>query len=217
MPVCAYNPRGTSGSGKTTIVRELLRYSGATPVQWAGKKPVLYQGQMMSVPLWVIGSYQTTCGGCDTIDSVHKVAELLVPLMNDPGPGIVIYEGLMISHMIGTVGAAVKPYGQRHVMAFLDTPLQTCLDRVRARRLAAGQTKPLNVENTTKDHRAVQNCMRNAADQGFRVVSLNHLRASQQTMEILNELSKLSLAGPVDDQAGGGTARLRDESEEALD
>ena len=197
MPVSAFNPRGTSGSGKTTIVRAILDAANAKPSAYEGKKVRMYRGELNRVPLYVIGSYESTCGGCDTIPSVHIAASMITDVMNTPGPGVLIYEGLMISHMIGTVGATVAPYGERHVMGFLDTPLFLCLERVQARRRARGDDRPFNPTNTVKDYANVERCKRNALTQGFRVTTIDHTRAVDHSMEIINELSELSLVGEV--------------------
>jgi hypothetical protein len=62
--------------------------------------------------------------------------------------GHVFYEGLLGSEYYGRIGKVSEQFRDRHVFAFLDTPLQVCLDRVQARRLAKGNTKPLNTANT---------------------------------------------------------------------
>lgn len=136
---------------------------------------MIYHGVFNKHPIAFLGSYATDCGGCDTIPKVSIVAELLQEIMGSPGEGIVFYEGLMISHMIGTVGAAVRPYETRHIMGFLDTPLDVCIERVKARRLARGNDKPFDPKRTlTKDYVAVGQAKRNATIQGFRVVDIGY-------------------------------------------
>lgn len=203
--LCAFNPRGTSGSGKTTIARAILDASGAIPYEAENKKVRVYRGELDKVPVYVLGSYATTCGGCDTIESVHIAAELIVRHMELPGPGLVVYEGLMISHMIGTVGDAVRPYGKRHVMAFLDTPLDVCLERIRERRRARGEKRPLNTENTTKDWDAVRRARQNALNQGFVVVDIDHTNSIDQSLGVVRGLCKLSQALALDNGEGTGS------------
>lgn len=178
----AFNLRGTNGSGKTFVARALLRESNAKPVEFARPgKPLYYQGMLFGVPLVIFGSYETQCGGCDTIDSVKKVADLLDMAFKSKDHGIVFYEGLMISHMIGTVGAKVKEYNNRHIMGFLDTPLEKCIERVKARRLERGNTLPFDPNRTlVGDYRAVQGARRNAIAQGFNVVNINHMAAVEE-------------------------------------
>lgn len=192
MPSTAFNPRGTSGSGKTTIARAIMDEAKAVPFRHSLRRIVAYRGELFKVPLYVLGSYVSTCGGCDTIPSVGEAAGLIKELMDDPAPKIVVYEGLMISHMIGTVGAAVKPYGDRHVMAFLNTPLDVCLRRVQDRRNARGATKEFNPSNTIKDHASVKRCQSNAIRDGFRVITLDYTNSIPQSFEVLHGLSRIA-------------------------
>jgi hypothetical protein len=217
MPSTAFNPRGTSGSGKTTIARYILQISNAQPVELSGNRVLVYRGKFEETPLYVIGSYGTACGGCDTISRVATVAELVTNLMDDALPKIVVYEGLMISHMIGTVGSAVRKYGSRHIMGFLDTPLQTCLDRVQTRRTARGASKPFNPDNTVRDHANVLRCKNNAIRDGFTVRTIDHLNAVPQSIGILHELSQVAKSVRMDTGEGEYTRQEAYGSQQALD
>lgn len=182
----AFNLRGTNGSGKTHVARLLIRMSGATPVDLVAKKPLMYRGQMFDKPFFVLGSYATQCGGCDTIPSVSIVANLLTDLRNSNVDGLVFYEGLMISHMIGTVGNTVKDWGTDHVMGFLDTPVETCIARVKARRLEKGNFKPFDPNKTlVKDYAAVKAARRNAIAAGFVVEDIDHKDAMQNVVRLI--------------------------------
>ena len=74
------NPRGTSGSGKTELVRRLLAQYGwqrGARFEGAGPKPIHRAGRCRPLgyrlghplggrPLAVLGHYEVTSGGCDT-------------------------------------------------------------------------------------------------------------------------------------------------------
>lgn len=185
----AFNLRGTNGSGKTHVARRLLELSHAKPTRMAGRKPIMYHGILHRRPLCILGSYETNCGGCDTIPKVAWVANLLDELLGAHGEGIVFYEGLMISHMIGTVGAMAKKYNDQHVMGFLNTPLEVCIERVKKRRLSRGNDKPFDPERTlVGDYRAVQAARQNALSQGFHVVDIDYEVALRN---VLTHLAKL--------------------------
>ena len=188
----AFNLRGTNGSGKTTVARHLLLRSKATPEAWlTPKKPLVYQGKLHGLPLFILGSYVTDCGGCDTIPKVSIVAETVERIMDTGKPGLLFYEGLMISHMIGTVGATVHKYGLNHTMGFLDTPVETCIERVVERRIARGNDSPFDPNRTlVKDYRAVRRCRENAIQQGFQVVDVPHANANQFVYDFLGEMAQ---------------------------
>lgn len=177
------NVRGTNGSGKTTIARAF--FDESTPVSEVreGKKVRLYVRDWNGIPLYILGSYEAVCGGCDTIPEVGIVADLLGSIYGDTG--VCLYEGLMISHMLGTVGSEVEAYGSDHVMAFLDTPLETCIQRVVGRRHARGDFREFDPKNVIKDHKAVSNCRQNAIKKGFRVIDLDHTNAKSICDDII--------------------------------
>ena len=188
----AFNLRGTNGAGKTHVARHLLQCSMAKPHTKRGKKIATYKGDLYGQDFIIFGSYETNCGGCDTIPSVHIVAEMLDKYLALPNT-LIFYEGLMISHMIGTVGATVKMHPKwLHTMGFLDTPLETCIARVQQRRLDQGNTKPFDPERTlVKDYKAVRRARENAIDQDFHVVDVRHDHAVVDVLTYLRKLSDL--------------------------
>jgi adenylate kinase family enzyme len=154
------NLRGTSGSGKTTVVRGLMeKYPAIEPLMVAddkGKEKIHgYECRMANFPgnppnLYVVGSYKNVCGGCDGIktqdeicDRVRKYAGMMIV---EGSNGLdetyrqchVVFEGLLISHLysryLNLDREMVKTHAQHTIWAFLDTPEQVCVDRVSARR-----------------------------------------------------------------------------------
>lgn len=203
----SYQLRGTNGSGKTRVARYLLEESKAKPILRLGRKVRAYQGELDGYPLFILGSYETACGGCDTINSVQEVADLLRLFMTncdetsvyevDPAPGIVFFEGLMISHMLGTVGAMqVKLGKQNNVLAFLDTPLDKCIEHVMTRRMLRKDERPFDPKNVIKDHPRVHQSKDNAIKQGFRTTSVHWQESISTVRHDLKALSVgMALAG----------------------
>jgi len=168
---------GNSGSGKTTIIRNLFEHATVTlGVEKLGgnpKKPEAYKFMLPGVmlPIYVLGSYENTCGGVDTI----PIMDDLVKLIHHYAPlGNVIYEGLLISTYYGTAGREMNTYGRRHVWAFLDTPLEVCIERVKARRHAAGDERPFNEENTRNRHKPIENLAKKLVIMKANVAMLAH-------------------------------------------
>lgn len=187
----SYQLRGTNGSGKTFVATYLIAASEAKPVLYTedGRKVRAYRGMLNGVPIFFLGSYETRCGGCDTIPSVAEVAGLLAMYMAEPGPHIVFFEGLMISHMLGTVGAMQAELGKdRNVLAFLDTPLEKCIERVITRRMLRKDDRPFDPKNVIKDHPRVAQSMVNAVAQGYRVRTIDHTNACNEVREDIEKL-----------------------------
>jgi hypothetical protein len=162
------NLRGTSGSGKTTVVRGLMAKFPINQVVGEEKKPYGYECRpdrsghnpgddaFADRPnLYVVGSYKNTCGGCDGIKTQDEICDRVRTFAPK---GDVVFEGLLISHLFSryvSLDKEMQALGQHTIWAFLDTPLDVCLDRVRARRDARAAAKgtvagPLDVTNTTQ-------------------------------------------------------------------
>lgn len=136
--------RGTSGSGKTWVMREVMkRLSGMvtrTPVYVEKRKRPLYY--LFDNRIAVLGSYEAACGGCDTIGSARAVFETIQAL--PAGIETIICEGLLLSE---DVKWSTQLPDLR--VLFLSTPLETCLKQIGERRKEAGNDKPLNTANTS--------------------------------------------------------------------
>jgi hypothetical protein len=134
---------GTSGSGKTTVARGLISKASENILRndfHELRIPTLAQ------PLFILGRYdKVKCGGMDTIQSPERQIELMETCAKE---GHVFYEGLLLSGFYGRIGQASEKFGDQHVFGFLTTPLETCLERVQARRAERGTTTAFNPANT---------------------------------------------------------------------
>lgn len=147
--------RGTSGSGKTYVMREVMRFIAPSDrwskVHVAGRKQPLYYRWPLEVAdgyptVSVLGHYETACGGCDNIGSAKAVTELLTSLEEaTTSPQHILCEGLLLSEDTKWTVTLSKELLR---VLFLNTDLETCLQQVRNRRVEAGNEKPLNPENT---------------------------------------------------------------------
>jgi len=145
------NIRGCNGSGKTTTVR---RFLDRLPSQAMGGKPGKPAGYAVDAtewgimrPVYIVGSYENTCGGTDGIKTQEEIVERVSRAYEY---GHVLVEGLLMSKSSsgGTVAPALKSMGA--VFAFLDTPWDVCLSRVLSRRAEAGNDKPFDPDKTMR-------------------------------------------------------------------
>jgi len=140
---------GCSGAGKTTAVRQyMLRYD-AQAVESHVPKPEAY---ICDLYTYVLGSYENTCGGMDTVGSAAKVMALVDKYA---ARGNVIFEGLLQSTYYGAMGAHSIKYGKDYIYAFLDTPIELCLERVVARRAASGRNNKFDPQLTRNKHATI--------------------------------------------------------------
>jgi ABC-type dipeptide/oligopeptide/nickel transport system ATPase component len=193
------NIRGTSGSGKTYAVREVMRLIAKyyTNYDWLpvrgeykskGKtvsKVVAQVSHFRMQPVYVIGNYAANvCGGCDTITSQDVVCSLVRHFSQF---GHVIFEGLILSHLYARYVALddeLTSAGERYVWAFLDTPLKLCLERVQQRRDARGDDRPFNPENTIGKFESIVKCRSKVEELGREVITVPHDNPARTIMEL---------------------------------
>lgn len=183
------NVRGTSGSGKTHTVRGLMDVIGQP---WADVhnlegKVIAHVAHFRMQPVYVIGDYSSNvCGGCDKIRSQNEVCSLVRHFSQF---GHVVFEGLILSHLYARYVALddeMTGMGEHYVWAFLDTPIELCLERITQRRLDVGNTKPLNPYNTISKHESILRCIEKVRDERRAVVILDHNNPVEQLIELLN-------------------------------
>lgn len=155
------NIRGCNGSGKTTIVRRFLQRLTVTPLGGKPGRPLGYRVDASSwgiaTPVYVVGSYENTNGGADGIKTQEEIVDRV---QKAHAHGHVLVEGILMSKSSEGGVCAPALRGMGAIFAFLDTPWETCLERVLARRLAAGNEKPFDPEKTMRS--AYQQCHRSA-------------------------------------------------------
>jgi len=164
---------GCSGAGKTTAVRQLMDYcSGITSLRnTAGKIEAYCLEGLTEKPIYVLGSYENNCGGVDTVSSAEQVMRLVDFYAK---LGHVVFEGLLQSTYYGAMGTHSLQYGQDYVYAFLDTPIETCLERVEARRAAQGSTNKFNPQLTRDKHQTIVRLQKRVTGMGHRTITLDH-------------------------------------------
>lgn len=163
--------RGTSGSGKTTVMRQIMsRLPGMherNPVFVKGRKQPLYYEIGRAA---ILGHYETACGGCDSIGSAAQCYVQIMKLLNDFD--IILCEGLLLSEDVKW--SSQLP--DLHVI-YLTTPLETCLKQILKRRKEAGNDKPLNPENTSKRVGVIERSRLKLLAQGVPCIRCNSQQA----------------------------------------
>lgn len=165
---------GTSGSGKTTAVRELMDLANSVmTIHYGAQKAEAYRldAGVGTMPTYVLGSYGNACGGVDTIPST---AELITLIDRYRICGHLVFEGLLISTYHGGLGKYLDSMADiPKVWAFMDTPIDECVERVRQRRLAAGNTRPFNEANTRNRVKPIQALRSKLIARGSAVVDID--------------------------------------------
>lgn len=179
------NIRGTHGSGKSHLIKQLLKRYVAQPTDVDKKgRPNNYVMPLSNgSKLYVVGPYYNACGGCDAIQPYSLIWPRVVEFAK---VGHVLFEGALVSSSYGNIGRSSEVYGRSFVFAFLSTPLDVCLDRIRRRRLARGNTKPLDPKNTEYKYNDIERSVPKIRDEfNRRVVILDYRKAAAQVLGLL--------------------------------
>lgn len=146
-----FDIRGTHGSGKSTIPKTILNEYAHTSVKGL---PLTYEGKVgilgYSVPdleLFILGKYETPCGGCDGIKTQDEIKARVEKYSKTSN---VLLEGILVAHTFGPWLEFSE--GKDWRFLFLDTPLEECIKRVNDRRRAVGKGPLPDAGNVIRDH-----------------------------------------------------------------
>lgn len=178
--------RGTHGSGKTTAVQELITKGNGEPIMGRlKKKPEAYKLTFADIPdpVYVLGPYTLTCGGCDAVQPY----DIILDLIRDYSKlGHVVFEGALVSSSFGRIGTLIEQRGKEAVFAFLTTPAEECLRRIVQRRLDRGDERPLNPNNTLGKIRSIESSKKTIAAKGtVRMIDLDYLDPVTGILDLL--------------------------------
>lgn len=171
--------RGTSGSGKSTLARAVMddpAWTGRVNIMKEGRKqPFGYLLTRSSGPgLYVVGHYNTPCGGSDTIPDMDAIFDS-VKEAHARGHDV-LFEGLLTARDFKRTMDLHEKSPPVFVLA-LDVPLDVCVASVETRRRARGNDKPLNPKNTAAKHRDTQSAVRKLSEAGVDTLWANRDRA----------------------------------------
>lgn len=158
------NIRGTSGSGKSYIIHNILKHG--TWKKWVFENKVLgYYNE--DIRWFVVGSYENTCGGCDGIKTQDEVQEHIKQWV-DAGYNV-IFEGLLISTLSSRWINLAQELSNRvnTLFYYLSTPLEECISRVVKRRQLKGNFREFNAENTSKRVQAINATFKKITNAGL--------------------------------------------------
>jgi len=144
----AINIRGTSGCGKSHLVKQIMKdYPHKTPhkIKWR-KQPIGYTLERPDGdPLYVVGHYEELCGGCDTIIGLDAIYDEIEAAIMDLEMDV-IFEGLIVCSDVERC-ISLKDISNLLVIE-LDTPLDECLSNIEERRYIRGDKRPVDPKHT---------------------------------------------------------------------
>ncbi len=185
------NIRGTSGTGKSYLARELMGlYTGPKLIfkEKGRKQPIGYtfaRPKKDGPSLAVIGHYETPCGGTDTISGYEQIYKLIVAAHKHGND--VLYEGLLLSGDVKWTGRLHQEGFPLFVLAlFVD--IDVCIASINKRRWAKNPDKPpVNPKNTIAKVRGVELSMQRLKDMGAKT----HWSDRASSLGVLRKVLKI--------------------------
>jgi len=200
--------RGTSGSGKTSVARRFL----PAPITGGPKGgPVdlnAYPAPTKRDParllrvtgyvrestqlgrIGVCGPYHNACGGMDQLGSFEICRGAILHLLQELDCKFVIAEGLLASGVYGSWGefsALLRAQGHAFAFCYLQTPLDVCKTRVKARQAEAGKPdKEINWGNLDAKYEQVISNREKALAAGELVYDLPYGREVEAVIDIMS-------------------------------
>ena len=173
------NIRGTNGSGKSSLVCQLMEYLGTSdPFKFDGKPAGYRFTRPDGQRIFVLGKYTTACGGLDSSFSYKGAADdviLCLDLLAEKGD--VVCEGVIAMSSYGfarlsNLATSQEQKGNHVIFALLDTPLEVCIQRTEARRAEKAAksgkvAKPFNPDNLIDKFHSTHKDQKRLADAGY--------------------------------------------------
>lgn len=165
------NLRGTNGSGKSTVVRDVMSTGSARPLYGVlgVRTPEGYLVDLpgTSTPVFVVGPYEVGslyCGLDDRKLSGNYDSQVQL-VRKYAAKGHVIFEGLICGKLWGRMGGLIEELLPvcPAVLIYLTTPVEECIRRVVTRRRQRGRTDPFNSKNLVSVFEQVQANRRSVA------------------------------------------------------
>jgi len=182
------NLRGTYGSGKTTIARFVMdSYLNHQKHFQEGRKRPLYNTfdhPNGGNPLAVVGSYETICGGCDTISDTSMIFDTIT-FLSEAGYDV-LYESLLLTADCGRTIKHFQAGWNLHVI-YLDVPTMVCFDSVNQRRRAKDpHAVDVDPKNLLGKVQSCKSSKKNLDRNGVPTYLLDRAAAFTKCLELLN-------------------------------
>ena len=189
--------KGTNGSGKSTAVRGLIEHLGKQSILRVNSKEAGYRCRYEDGSLFVLGKYKdAACGGLDSSFSYGGAADdLLLCIDKLAGQGHVICEGVIAitSYGFGRVtrfADKLKRKGHHMIFAHMNTPADLCIERVKQRRMEAGNPKPFNPEKLLQKYESILKSQEKLREAGYDARILPHEEPLQTLLRWFEERTR---------------------------
>lgn len=195
------NIRGANGSGKSWIVRQLMKDTQAQPIYHDPLPGSLigrivgYKGDYEGTPIYFVGSYEIMSGGADAVmkhfDGLDKVCDLVREFAPK---GHVVFEGFIVSGLFKRFYDLSQELGGI-TWCYMNTPLKVCYARIKRRNAmktaADGRVrKGMGIKHVSKKFDQAETTRIKFLNEGEEVFIINYRRPMEAIREVLRGSQK---------------------------
>lgn len=169
------NIRGSNGSGKTYCVRKILEHFGDKGTlkyleQYTNK------GELFKFPyyeldeFYLLGKYETACGGLDSIKWFETFAPMVKDLIRTKS---VVMEGILWSSVFSAMyrlDRELRAMGHVSVWCGFNHPCELHLERIMERRARAGKFEPMQIKHVLEKIKSTEKGLNHAIFYGANVL-----------------------------------------------
>jgi gluconate kinase len=185
------NIRGTSGSGKSWVIKQLIQRFPVTPYDRERR------GHVLNGNTFVLGPYLDAVAtqgtgvvnrklGQDEIQGIirrgggldddRRSQDDTCMAVRHAGCPNTLFEGLLVSGIYGRYRNMARELPD-YRWVFLNTSLEQCIENIRARRRAAGKEGEFSTKATADKHRSVSSILEKARADGLQVWEVSSTEA----------------------------------------
>lgn len=180
------NVRGANGSGKSTLVKRVLDLYESEPFYVSRRqRPMGYRCKSFregADVLLVVGAYETPTGGADTITDAATIYDMV--RQASEAKLDVLFEGIVAQHNTTKLLEIMREH--ETIVVQLSTPVEECIESVRKRRIARGETAPFEGENVRKEYKSVLSSCERIRSNGYVVHKMDREAALIHVLKLLN-------------------------------
>lgn len=180
---CVYDIRGSCASGKSTLVRNILkRYENEVildediPYHWVPE-----------LNLCILGRYDMKGSGVDNVKGSDRIQSFMESKLKHHN---VMLEGVIISHVFARWNEMASSKKWKYRFFHLNVDLDTCIERVKKRRLKRGDKRPFNPENTTRFLTQTAKTIGKLKDAGRWVMVLDNPTKKEAYLAVIRQIKK---------------------------
>lgn len=178
-----FDIRGTCASGKSTLVRNILKRHENRVVL---DEDIPYHF-IPELNLIVLGRYDKRGSGVDNVKGSDRIQDFMRKKLRKHN---IMLEGVIVSHIFQRWDDMASEYEGHYHFFHLSVDIDECKDRVQERRLARGDTRKFNPDNVVKFNNSINRVIERLQENSRDVTVLDNPTKKEAYKAVMKQLKK---------------------------